>query len=59
MKHGWRISTSNIHAPFANVLLDFAIYRAICEATIGEASSYSTDLSYIHLETLVEAIYRS
>lgn len=45
--------------PLANVvLLDSATYRAIFEATIGEASSYSSGLSYIHLETLAEAIYR-
>lgn len=34
-------------------------YRAIFEETIGAAMSHSTDLSYIHLETPAEAIYRS
>lgn len=49
-----------IFTPFANIfLLGYATYRAIFEATIEEASRYSTDLSHIHLETLAEAIYRS
>lgn len=35
-------------------------YHAIFEGTIEEASSHSSaDLSYIHLETPAEAIYRS